>query len=557
MPMVVDGIAGTVRNPSVDDAARSSALGKARAEGGLNAPLLDSSQRDAAASPAPPALATHSPAVSVGDLSLASAAQLQLSPAFHSPARVGTVRSAVFNLVSTILGGGMLSIPFAFARAGLVGGAVLLCAVALAAHQSVDALISCARRTGAASYADVAQLAFGPRGRALALALLVALTFLAMLGYFILAPQLLLPVLEAFVLRRSLGAVARRLARAGLCALALPACFSRTLSALQHLSLFSGAAIALLIAVVVTRAVQINAGAYGGTDDDAARADDDAAGDDARLPLWPRGFKQVSENGFPPLSERSLSDPRGFEQVAAAMPIFICTYVCHFNVLPVHCEITAPTRERLRRVVDLTIACTTAVYAIVGFFGVLYFEANGAVSADVLDESTFPRDDPLIAAGRVALAVVILCSLPLIVKPCCETVVALGADLRAPRADAMLASRVALDAPAPEDETEAAVAGAPPAADVPRGANVAVTLVVFSTGLGLSLFIDSVAVVWSLLGSTVSIVISFLIPFGAYLVFTRREAAAKRGKRALIAALLVFASATGVVCTVGLFLNGL
>ena len=46
------------------------------------------------------------------------------------------------------------------------------------------------------------------------------------------------------------------------------------------------------------------------------------------------------------------------------------------------------------------------------------------------------------------------------------------------------------------------------------------TLVIFGVALLLSTMIDSVAIVWDLLGSTVSVLISFAIPFGAYLTLT-------------------------------------
>jgi hypothetical protein len=62
--------------------------------------------------------------------------------------------------------------------------------------------------------------------------LLILLTFLASLGYLILAPQLLLPVLEAFV-TGNLSAAASVLIGAAIDLLTLPFCFLRTLDALK------------------------------------------------------------------------------------------------------------------------------------------------------------------------------------------------------------------------------------------------------------------------------------------------------------------------------------
>lgn len=41
----------------------------------------------------------------------------------------------------------------------------------------------------------------------------------------------------------------------------------------------------------------------------------------------------------------------GWVGALQAIPIYICAFACHFNVLPVHGELAKPTRERLHRMV--------------------------------------------------------------------------------------------------------------------------------------------------------------------------------------------------------------
>ncbi|CAM9672288.1 unnamed protein product, partial [Sphacelaria rigidula] len=41
----------------------------------------------------------------------------------------------------------------------------------------------------------------------------------------------------------------------------------------------------------------------------------------------------------------------GWAGALQAIPIYICAFACHFNVLPVHGELAKPTRERLHRMV--------------------------------------------------------------------------------------------------------------------------------------------------------------------------------------------------------------
>lgn len=42
----------------------------------------------------------------------------------------------------------------------------------------------------------------------------------------------------------------------------------------------------------------------------------------------------------------------GWSGALQAIPIYICAFGCHFNVLPVHGELAKPTRERLHRLVS-------------------------------------------------------------------------------------------------------------------------------------------------------------------------------------------------------------
>ena len=73
----------------------------------------------------------------------------QLSPTFDDPRRTLRKPSAIFGLVSTIVGGGVLSLPYAFSQAGLILGSVLLVVVAAASDYSAFALVACSRRGNA------------------------------------------------------------------------------------------------------------------------------------------------------------------------------------------------------------------------------------------------------------------------------------------------------------------------------------------------------------------------------------------------------------------------
>ena len=72
------------------------------------------------------------------------------------PLPEGTVKGSIFTLLSTIIGGGVLSLPFTFAGCGLGLGVFLTVAMALASSYSANLLVWSAHRSGGESYEDIA-----------------------------------------------------------------------------------------------------------------------------------------------------------------------------------------------------------------------------------------------------------------------------------------------------------------------------------------------------------------------------------------------------------------
>ena len=76
-----------------------------------------------------------------------------------------------------------------------------------------------------------------------------------------------------------------------------------------------------------------------------------------------------------------------------SLPIFICTFVCHFNVLPVHDELTSPTRHRLRRLIHTTFGVTVAFYGFVGGSGMGVGRCGYYPKDDDISKQVRRRDD--------------------------------------------------------------------------------------------------------------------------------------------------------------------
>ena len=68
------------------------------------------------------------------------------------------------NLANTIIGSGIIGLPYAMRQAGLVLGLALLVLVGALTAYSLDILIRAGRRVGKYEYGDAARAIFGPVG---------------------------------------------------------------------------------------------------------------------------------------------------------------------------------------------------------------------------------------------------------------------------------------------------------------------------------------------------------------------------------------------------------
>jgi amino acid permease len=123
------------------------------------------------------------------------------SPEFLKPRHDADTRKTnsiyfVSSLVSTMLGGGVLSLPWVIACCGAVFGSALLVLGAIANDFSLYLLLAASRRSGGPTYESVARRAFGPKAQFGVVFLLFVMTFLCIVGYTVLLADLLTPLLR-------------------------------------------------------------------------------------------------------------------------------------------------------------------------------------------------------------------------------------------------------------------------------------------------------------------------------------------------------------------------
>uniref|UniRef100_A0A0E0N4D7 Amino acid transporter transmembrane domain-containing protein n=1 Tax=Oryza rufipogon TaxID=4529 RepID=A0A0E0N4D7_ORYRU len=292
-------------------------------------------------------------AAAAGD---SGAAETSLLPERYAgagtPAAAASVLGAVFNVSTSVVGAGIMSIPAAMRVLGVAPTVALVVGVALLANAAVDFMLRYTR--GPSSYAALMGDAFGRAGAAL-LNVFVAFNAIGTLTvYLIIIGDVMSGTtsdgkVHDGVLTEWFGQqwwTGREAVLVAAAVLLLPLVLRKRVDSLKFTS-----AVSILLAVVfmfISLGIAVYA-LFTGT---------------AKMPRMLPDFSR-------------LSSP--FE-LFTAVPIVVVAFTFHFNVHPIRTELSKTSD--MKAAVRISLVLCAAIYAAVGFFGFLLF--GDATMADVL-----------------------------------------------------------------------------------------------------------------------------------------------------------------------------
>jgi amino acid permease len=188
------------------------------------------------------------------------------------------------------------------------------------------------------------------------------------------------------------------------------------------------------------------------------------------------------------------------------------------------------------------------LHMVIGLAGSAYGHCteSGTVHGNVLLD--FPDDDPLLLVGRMCLAITITLAFPMLTIPARDILISIlptswykkaetietteltvhpaqtdEEELREP----LLENETALHAVVPQDiESEADSVDAPASFRL----RLVVVVIFFWSGALVASCVSSIDVVWALLGSSLSILLSHLIPCASFLVLSEKAASDDQGR---------------------------
>lgn len=293
--------------------------------------------------------------------------------------RIGSISSARFNILSTMVGGGCLSLPLAFSQSGNAGvGPLMLIGTGLVTNFCFDKLVQTSRRihpphptvSGVDTFESITSEAFGPVANVLSMGLVVLMCFFGTVGYSVLLRDMVEPlndwILSAVLKVEKDSVSASRIALWWhknftmflVVFLVTPFCTLRRLTALKDCGALSMLSLLILGTCIVIRSVQCNLGGgdAGGANGDSYDLLSDFLEDDHHDPWY-------THLSFFPDSWHDLLN---------ALPLYISCFVCHYNILPVHNELKDPTPTRVSWWLSSTTWFAVALYMVMGFAGSAY-----------------------------------------------------------------------------------------------------------------------------------------------------------------------------------------
>ncbi|XP_050250872.1 amino acid transporter AVT6C-like [Quercus robur] len=266
-----------------------------------------------------------------------------------------SISGAVFNISTTMIGAGIMSIPAAIKVLGIVPGFLLILFVAFFTEVTVEFLLSYTKSGKSTTYAGIVGESFGAVGSVAVQICVIITLFGALIIYLIIIGDVLCgsksgETLHLGILQEWFGIHwwnSRAFAILFIVLFVmLPLVWQKRVDSLKYTS-----AISVLLAVlfvVICSAMAIQA-------------------------LW-EGKSTQKLRLLPDFSKVSVFD------LFTTVPIFVTGFGFHVNVHPIRVELGKPTEMSLA--VRISLAITVAIYSAIGFFGYLLF--GDSIMSDML-----------------------------------------------------------------------------------------------------------------------------------------------------------------------------
>lgn len=297
----------------------------------------------------------------------------------------GGLFDSIANMANSILGAGIIGLPYAMRQAGLVTGIVLLIVLCAVTDWTIRLIVINAKMSGANSYIDIMNRCFGSSGRAAVSFFQFAFAFGGMCAFGIIIgdtiPHVIRSIFPSLHTVPVLSLLTKRQFIIALCTLGVsyPLSLYRDIHKLARAS-----GLALVGMIVIVSSVMIKA------------------------PSVAPALKGDPDKRF------SVIGPGIFQAVG----VISFAFVCHHNSLLIYGSLRTPTLDRfalvthISTIISLVCCCTLAISA--------YIQFTDKTQGNILNN--FSGNDTLINLARFCFGLNMFTTLPLELFVCRETI---------------------------------------------------------------------------------------------------------------------------------------
>lgn len=375
-----------------------------------------------------------------------------------------TAPGVLFQLLLSMVGGGLLALPHTLLSAGWALGLAELVLSGSLSLVSLLLLTYCAREVGVSSFQDLCGTLLGPR--AVTMVAAVLMSALTLVGCSL--------VLICSDLAADLGtALSRNAVGALVCAVAFLASLPRTMHGLRYSTFGSFLALLLVVGVVVTRGAQEAAALSGsphGVNGTAAAGHDDTM-------EWPGATRPGSG-------------------AVLAFAVQSSSFICHINAPRLQARL-GPRAGRMPLILAGTTLCGVVLYSLFSIGALLAM--RGRPGHDAL--AGVRHSDLLLRIVSITLGTSLVLKMPLVLNPLREIVLELLSGCLPASAWAAGARSGAKAAPAAVTDSSLAT-----------WAHVALTLALATLLFGVAAALRTLGHAIDILASTCAVLIIFLLP---------------------------------------------
>jgi amino acid permease len=435
-----------------------------------------------------------------------------LIPDFESPERKSPTVVAIFNLCATIVGGGVLSLPLAFSKCGIILGTLLMIVAAIVTERSLYLLCLCARITGATSYGEVGKAAFGKYMEYFISMVLFVFLMFVLVGYMVLVRDIWSSIIK-IVLQLKTPPNAQ-LVLLGILLAMSPFLVQRSLHSLRYNCYIGFASVSILCMALCHHAL------------------------------------------VTPMPSPLLLWSTSFGDILFSFPIIILSFLSIFNVLPIQGSLIEPSRGRMLLVIDGAVGSCFVLMLIFGLAGYVY--AGASTDGNILQNASI-HADWMFFLGRLGCGITIMLAMAMMLLPCRDSLLeVLDVFVNGPHIVPLEVSEeiplLQADKSRPHVQPFIQRPTLMDNSFIHYFTTVAIAAVCYIAAVQ----VPGVAFVWSLCGSFLAFLIAFILPAACYLEIQKSHPSVVEKSPAWIRFswfLIVTSTIASVACTAQTILN--